>query len=309
MAETSWDIGLGMKLADTRRSAGVTLNTLAAQTGIDITTINRIEHVRTRATVQTAVRLFEALHMNPGEFYPDVDGLLPNYSWQAETILELKQVITAQDVQTFVRFFREQPYSACEVLASLLNTIADWRSKVDEWRVIPPPVRPEQIDVLLSPSPLFYVDLRYPPDMLPQTLLALYRHGGVLTQTDLEACIRRLEGDINQNLSEHWRKVMRRLVDGPVGRVKFADVMTLDQLLKSEGAVVATFWMAYMVSDESLHEHPEEQGTAIQRVEDTNQDTRAAAFFIKVCRWLQLCYFENVPWLPELRETIGVTEA
>ncbi len=310
MAESSWDIGLAMRLHDTRNSRGITLNELAARTGLDITTINRIEHVRTRATVQTAVRLFEALHVNPAEFYPDVDDLSSEFFLgQAKIILDLNQVVTTTDVEKFIDFVREQPYAARELLSSLLNTVAAWRFKLDEWRVMPPPVRPEQIDLFLSSSPLLQAELRYPPNIRPQTILELYRHGGVLTPTDVEAAITAVEGDLSRNLSEHWRNVMRRLVSGTVARVKFGDVMTLDELLESGGAVVATFWMAYKMSDEGLQEHAEVQNAPIQRSADAEQDTRVASFFIKICRWLQISYLQDVPWLTEVRRAIGVAEA
>jgi transcriptional regulator with XRE-family HTH domain len=307
-------MNLGAWLRQLRREQGLNLETLAVQTGVEASTISRIENERTQATLDTAVRLCEALGATAADLVQALQGRkiaprAPRGRRQTAPTV----VLTMRDVDAFVAFFQANPKRSCRLLSNLLNQVTQKQvgKEVEKLRWEIPPFAPEDVERLIACSPLYRFELQYPPLLEADKLLELGQLGGVLTPTDVGMYLQQarrkkrvtlagLEGAVQLSAS-----VLSRLESGSVDRVKLMEALTLDEALGEDGNLLTLYWSASKFSGKSAGYSPKPGlPAALHQVGWTEQESRLVDALILTCRWLQYLSPGNTSWLTDLRHEL-----
>ena len=311
-------MNLGVWLKQLRCERGLNLETLAAQTGVEASTISRIENERTQATLDTTVRLCEALGATAADLLQAVQGrkLAPRAPL-GKSRLSPNAVLLMADVDAFVAFFHVNPKRSCRLLSDLLNQVAQLQSdnEVEQRKREILPFAPEDMERLLAISPLYRFELQYPLHLEAAMILEIGRQGGVLTPTDVGLYLQQvrrkkkvtlvgLEGAVQLSAS-----VLSRLEGGSVDRVKLMDALTLDQELGEKGNLLILYWSASKFSAKSMHSSPKPGTPALSRAGWTEQEGRLADALILACRWLQYLSPRSVSWLTDLRREVSAVSS
>jgi transcriptional regulator with XRE-family HTH domain len=294
-------INIGEWLLQVRRRRKLDLRALAAQTGLDIGTISKIENGRTQATLGTIVRAGIGLGVTANDFIHDWQGKPFSLIHEAHLIGE-KTVPTLQDVEAFVTFARTDQQAICAWVANSLNRIASLQGEV----ILP--FEPEVIGKLLFGPLWLRYEVQYPPEMPAEDILDILSQNGVLILSDIGAYLRQISGK-KQTTSERLgaflkvsAKERNRLEIGPLERIKMIDVLLLDQELEQDGKIVAMYWNVYLFHEEMLRlqVHPNDLSVS-QGALLTEQEARAVLMFITICRWLQHISKHDPSWIHDLR--------
>jgi transcriptional regulator with XRE-family HTH domain len=306
---------LGAWLKKLRHARGLTLETLAAQTGVEASTLSRIENDRTQATLDTTVRLCEALGTTAVDLLQALQGrkAAPRLP-QGKSRLASGAVLSMEDVDAFVAFFHAHPKDCLRALSDLLNQVTKLQSSqgVEPIERETPRFSPEAIERLLAISPLYRFELRYPSNLEAAVILEIGRQGGVLTPTDVGIYLQQarrkkkvtlvgLEGAVQLSAS-----VLSRLEGGSVDRVKLLEALTLDQALGEKGNLLMLYWSASKFSAKSAPASPKPGPLDVTQAGWTEQEYRLADTLILAGRWLQYLSPGNTSWLSDLRSELKV---
>lgn len=290
-------IELGQWLQRKRLEHGLDLRTLSEQTGIDISTISRVENMRTQATLATVIRLCEGLAVT-------LSMLLR--ALQRPSSVDLDSVETSGceaipslgDVQTFLRYIGDDWQAGCVLLADMLNLVAaiQIRSGFTDHRAVPRLFVPEDVDKFLIDLPLYHFELVYPPRFTAEETWKIYHCGGWLTITDVGNAIKMLRSEKRAPLMrlQHAIKisdsVFARLEEGVLERIKFNDVLMLDDYLEQDGKVLAMYWKAYKLYMEmtDFYSESSHQQNTLSITNWIEQQERLVFIFTILCRWSQL---------------------
>ncbi len=294
-------MNIGEWLLHMRRKRKLDLRALAAQTGLDIGTISKIENGRTQATLGTIVRAGVGLGVTANDFIQDWQGK-PFSLVDEPHVIGDETIPTLQDVEAFVTSARTDRQTICVWMANSLNSIASLKGEVI------PLFEPEVIEKLLF-GPLWYrYEVQYPPEMEAEDILDILRQTGVLILSDISAYLKKTYGK-KHILPERLDALLKvsvkggnRLEIGSVERIKMIDVLLLDQELEQGGKIVAMYWNVCLFHDEMLHllAHSSDRSVS-ERAISAEQEVRLALVFITICRWLQHISKNDTSWIRDLR--------
>jgi transcriptional regulator with XRE-family HTH domain len=281
--------------------------------GVDASTISRIEQARSQVTLSTAVRICEGVGMTPSDLFWALQGQRPKWTDGGDVTRE-SEVITINDLATWLSSLRRHWQEECAWLTSLLNRIA---ARSDNGGVTPSEtallIVPEDIEKLLQDSRLYQFKVRYPEDMKAEALWNIYTDGGALSLVDIGAYIRQARRTRRLTLSglEESGKlsasVLSRLEAGALERVKLIDVLTLDEQLGQEGKIVAMYWRACRLIDAvaRVHQQQEQAGVAMPASADRmEQDLKVIELLLTICRWLSCLSPADPAWVTEFHRRI-----
>ncbi len=157
-----------------------TLEQVARAAALDVSTISRIEHAKTEATLLTAIRLCETLHIPPRHVVHTLGGTIQDErGWTALAHHAGNEVLTLHDLQLFLQGFSADPDQGRQLVMDLLNTVAtalEHCAGMPEGRLLQ--FCREDIDKLLAETELYHFQLRYPLHMAADLILTLWRTGG-----------------------------------------------------------------------------------------------------------------------------------
>jgi transcriptional regulator with XRE-family HTH domain len=247
------DFGSWVRAQRERREMDV--RAFARLTGVDASTISRVEQARSQVTLWTAVRMCERLNVTSADLLAALQGKRPPFAVQQKGG-QAVDVVTVGDLEAFLRYMRRHWQEGCAWLTSLLNQIAPL---ADDGRVShggsAPLIVPEDIEKLLQDSHLYQFKVQYPVAITAADLWNIYLRGGALSLVDMGAYLKHARRAMRVTLSDLEESgkvsasVLSRLETGELSRVKLTDVLILDEQLGQEGKLMAMYWRACTLID------------------------------------------------------------
>ena len=285
-------MNLGGWLLRTRKEHGLTLSELTEYSGVDIATISRIETGKAHATFGTVIRLCEGMRVSPAEL---VSGLLSKTLPDRDTVQsEEAPVLTLHDVEMFLTQWRQEELATRIFIANVLNMIVTRRGEVPRLFV------PEDVEKLFFHDSLYSFEVQYPPHMTAEAVAHMYHYGGVLTLNDVRIYIQRQCQEHYKDAIQFATSVLTRLETGSLERMKFREIVLLDEQLEQNGKIVSMYWDVYDFHERlSLHYRslsPERTASLL-----TQRETTVISVFITLCRWLQHMHQSTDSWIHDLR--------
>jgi transcriptional regulator with XRE-family HTH domain len=291
-----------------RKELGFDLRTFAAQTGVDATTISRIENAKAQVTLSTAVQICERNGINSTELYSALVGKHVVDLEQREPALD-KVIPTERDAETLIFHFSKNRHHCVLYLTSILNRLVslDKRTyqldETEELRFVP-----ESLTLLLLDAPFYRFELQYPAGLKAETIWELYRNGGLLTLTDIGVYIKnmrrqrqvtlvRLEDSVKISTS-----VLSHLEAGSIERIRLADVLSIDAQFEQGGKLLAMYWSVSRFNNglrQLLKDHTKEMGWSDTPVFEN--ELKVITLFTIMCRWLQVLSQQETTWIREIR--------
>jgi transcriptional regulator with XRE-family HTH domain len=303
------DFGRWVRAQRERREMDV--RAFARLTGVDASTISRIEQARSQVTLWTAVRMCERLNMTPADLLGALWGKRPPFAVRQKEGQE-GDIVTVEDLEAFLRYMRRRWQEGCAWLTSLLNQVA---AREDDGRAShggsAPLIVPEDIEKLLQDSHLYQFKVQYPAAITAEDLWDIYLRGGALSLMDMGAYLkqaRRARRVTLSDLEESGKvsaSVLSRLETGSLERVKLIDVLTLDEQLGQEGKLMAMYWRACILIDAVARVHQRDlQTEAVGSGEGLRleQEWRLIEVFTTICRWLACLEPNDHSWMSAFRQ-------
>jgi transcriptional regulator with XRE-family HTH domain len=294
-----------------RAERGLDVRTFAAQTGVDVGTISRIENARTQVTLNTAVQICEGIGASLTDLLEALLGKhFPTLEQQPPS--EEKVMPTIRDAEAFLAYAHRDQHACYSWLAHLLNSVdtLDGISIRNKRKRVEGLFVSEDIHKLLHNPPFYRFELQYPGELRAETIWNIYREGGLLTYTDIGASIKhirrekqvtlaRLEGSVKISAS-----VLSNLESGSIERIRLIDVLTLDQQLAQEGKIIAMYWSVGRFHQKLVCQQQQDgdtrRGEAVSQ-DEIEQDAKLITMFTTICRWLQVVNGDTTSWIEELR--------
>jgi transcriptional regulator with XRE-family HTH domain len=301
----------GVWVQRVRMERALDLRAFAALTGVDATTISRIER-GAEATLSTVIRICEGVHATLADLLWALEGKpWPNLATPQHPTREVMPTIG--DIEAFLISMRSDWQAGRVWLAALLNRItslhdASEGSMQGSAQLL---FVPEDIDKLLLPSSLYQFALQYPASIQAKDIADIYRSQGVLTLTDIGVYVKKVRRSRKETLSgikdavQLSASALSRLETGAMERIKFNDVMILDKQLGQEGLVIGMYWSVYSFTNEIVRQqHQMNNGhVGISPGMWIEREKKLVTMFTIMCRWLQ-ALSHDTSWADELRSQI-----
>lgn len=275
-----------------RKAQKLDIRTLAGQTGVEASTISRVENTRTQVTLSTAIRICEGLGVTGSDLLEAVRGKHVPYQEDSSSTRD-KAIPTMEDVEAFLVSLQSGPPAGYHTLSSLLNKVITLRgieAETAQWESSHT-FNPEEIHRLLFHSPIYQFEVQYPPDMRIEDILTIYKRGGALTLADIGMYIKKIRREKQMTLAhlEGTAKVstsvLSRLETGLMEQVKLADILNLDEQLEQDGKLLLMYWKVYRLNN--LVSHSVEAITGFSSPTTVEQYEKQVSVFIVLHRWLQ----------------------
>jgi transcriptional regulator with XRE-family HTH domain len=253
----------GLWLRESRIQRGLDLETLSARSGVDRSSINRIEREVSQPTLLTAVRLCAGLNVGPEEVAWALQGRhLRVQSEQPNEPSEL--VVSVADLNLLVQLLRRDWTTARRLFVGWLNQLAQLhrdvqttRHGVAESQWIGDGAnhfRESDVDKLLADVAFYRFEIQFPPPLDGPLVAEIFRQGGAITLRDVGAYVRWLRMETRKSLADMRASVeisdsaLSRLETGQLEQVRFIDLLLLDEALGAEGEVLNMSWAACALS-------------------------------------------------------------
>lgn len=276
-----------------RKEQKLDIRTLAEQSGVDASTISRVENKRTQITLLSAIRLCDGLGVTVSDVLTQVYG-----KGKSDTVREKRTkrstAPTTPDVEHFLDYFHQHEEQAKSWLADLLNTISLTAEQAEKTvtATLSRSFSPEDIHKLLVGSPMYQFELQYPSTITATDILTFYEQGAMLALTDIAQYSKRLrrekqvkiahleqEAKISQNM-------LSRLESPSIEQIKLEDVVMLDTLLEQEGVLLKMYWTVYSFYKERVR----------HSASMAEQEMKLSSIFLIACRWLQIINPQDTSW-------------
>jgi transcriptional regulator with XRE-family HTH domain len=306
-------VNFGQLIQKIRKEQNLDIQTLAKQTGVDASTISRIENARTQATLGTTIRICNGLEIALPDLFLALQGR-HMASLEPKRVIEGEGVPKASDVEAVIEYFRQDWKRGCTWLAHLLNRIVlvrDSSVRTNE-RSRAQFFVAEVINNLLFDSSVYWSELRYPSEMEPDDILDIYRQNGVLTMADIGAYLKKIRREKQVTLASLEDSVnfsdsaLSRLETGSMERIKLTDVLKLDEQLAQEGKILALLWQACKSNEGFMHK-PQQMNNGRSTVATaswTQEEIKLAAVFTTACRWIQVLRLKDASLMNELHSSL-----
>jgi transcriptional regulator with XRE-family HTH domain len=292
-----------------RKELGFDLRTFAAQTGIDPTTISRLENGRAQATLSTAVQICENTSINLTEVLYALLGK-QLYHLEQQKTPEVAVIPTENDIEILVTQYRRDRHLCALYLTHVLNRIVSLSKSVHLLHENEETLVPEDISQLLLDAPFYRFELHYPAALKAETIWDMYCQGALLTLTDIGAFIKnvrrqrqvtlvRLEDSVKISTS-----VLSHLETGSIERIRLADVLTIDAQLEREGKLLAMYWSVCKFNNSLRQLHLRSDGVEMFSTNRIENELKVITLYTTMCRWLQVLSHPETIWILELRKEL-----
>jgi transcriptional regulator with XRE-family HTH domain len=281
-----------------RKQHNYDIRTLAEQSGVEASTISRVENERTQVTLLIAIRLCEGLGVSVSDVLTEVYGVEP-FKSAREGAVGSGAAPTEDDVEQFLSYYRDHRKEARNWLTDLLNKVNSMNG--NPARTLKPSSSrffgPEDIQKLLFDSTLYRFEIQYPPALTADQILAIYERGSMLTLTDIAEFTKKLRREKQVTLAKLERgarisqNMLSRLESPFIEQIKLADVVMFDELLERGGTLLKMYWSVY-----SFYQR------LVRRSASTaDQEMKLASIFVVICRWLQFLSPQDTSWMEHVR--------
>jgi transcriptional regulator with XRE-family HTH domain len=289
---------LGQWMRSLRKEQKLDIRTLSERTGVEVSTISRVETAQTQVTLIIAIRLCEGLGVNAVDVLTAVRGKRP-FAGDREPMRGVEAVPTMDDVEQFLTYFHRNKEGGKVWLSDLLNRVVvmgkntegDPEGEVSQFIV------PADIHKLLFDSPVYRFEIQYPSAITASGILAIYQHGAMLTPMEIREYIKKVRREKQVTIArlEQAAKlspsVLSRLESAEIEQIKLADVLVLDEQLGQEGTLLLMYWSVYSFYERLVR----------RDATSAEQDMKLASIFITTCRWLQFMNPQDVSWISNVR--------
>ena len=228
----------GEWLKRSRLQRGLDLGDLASLSGVDRSSIYRLESGAGQPTVCTTVRLCNALQISPDELILMLEGR--QTTPHPVVAQERNDVVTPKDIETFVITARNEPQLARGMLARWLSGISNKAPQLSE----------NVIDVFLSNVPFIKSEMIFPPALDGQYILDLYEQGAAIMLRDVGACVRWMRRQQYKSLVKMGEPLdisdssLSRLETGALEKIRFLNILAIDRDLNADGKILWMCWAA-----------------------------------------------------------------
>lgn len=281
-----------------RKQHNYDIRTLAEQSGVEASTISRVENERTQVTLLIAIRLCEGLGVSVSDVLTEVYGVEPIKSAREGTPGS-GAAPTEDDVEQFLSYYRGHAKEARNWLIDLLNKVNGMNGSAG--RTLRPGSSrffvPADIQKLLFDSTLYRFEIQYPSVLTTDHILAIYEQGSMLTLTDIAEYTKKLRREKQVTLAklEQGAKIsqnmLSRLESPFIEQIKLADVVMFDELLEQGGTLLKMYWSVY-----SFYQRLVRRSADIADLE-----MKLASIFVVICRWLQFLSPQDDSWMEHVR--------
>lgn len=289
-------MNFGNFIRQLRQERSIDIKTLSLETGVEISTISRVENERTQVTLSVALRLCDGLEVTVTDLFEALRERHVSVStkeWIHED--ERTSIPTVSDIETFLLYYHTNKQKGRGWLSDLLNSVALLRrTESTSEENFSPLFVPEDIQKLLFDSPMYRFEIQYPSRITAENILEMYQDGGVLTLFDLGEYIKRVRREKHitlahlENSASVSASVLSRLESGSIEQLKLIDVLALDEQLEQEGKLLAMYWSVYRFNENVTRKY-------------TESDLKLAYIFILTCRWFQAMSPNDSAWISAIR--------
>jgi transcriptional regulator with XRE-family HTH domain len=245
-------VPLGTYLRRVRQSHGLQLKDLASMANTTPALISRLETGASRPTLFAVVKVCTALGLDL-ESLSEVIGVASFMTEARKRRVQQagnqENVLTIADVERFLELYHKDPAKAQEKLVVLYRQFLIESGKVADYEKAQQ-MAIETIAVSFD-KPSSPNALKYPTDEISKdTILEVYIAGGVITNHDVGAYVRRSREVKGESLRELAAKagidftLLARLERGEVESLKFDDLIKIDKTLGMVGDILSLAWSA-----------------------------------------------------------------
>jgi transcriptional regulator with XRE-family HTH domain len=284
------------------------LKTVSKLTGVDASTISRIENQKTQATLDTVIRICDGLEIDftylirelmGTKEIPTVDYFRPQNEIRFPTIDYF-------DLDRFLDRFRQSSDWGCHFLAQWITQVAANQAKEDGLAP-PPPITDTDIAHMLTKSSVYEFRLHYPAEHLfAEDIFRIFQNGGVLIFADVGSYVREIRRARNTTLAslhkstERSTSVLSRVETGALERIKLDDVLAVNEQLSGQNEILGMFWAA-------AQGHVDSQGVIkigdwIARAYDLT------ILFVTLCRWLYVQNRNDTNWVRQITDELATSQ-
>lgn len=301
---------LGTWIRSVRLEKGLEIKDLSYESGLTSAQISRIETLNSDVTVNSIVRIAYGLNIELKDVLAELEirAFFPRLLDTGQQD-KSSDIVTIQDVEAFLRFYRSEPRRAKDELISAYHVIRENNQDQQEAKIS----EFDTADIIWEATQALskkYLPIPYPKGMKEETIEEIYRTGGVITIRDLAAYVmacRRSSGQSLRKLAEYTDvsyNAIARLERGELERISFTEIISLDKALKLDGRLIAICWAA-----------GEFQTGIIRKKHLTNQNTLSSsgwdpeelAFadtFTTIARWNNAMKL-NKTWFSEIQKLLS----
>ncbi len=295
-----------------REDKGIDLRSIARSAKLNASTISRIERGIIDPTLMTAVRISWALDADPADFYSFLSGK-PHDSliWPENEKLE---VLTKEDVVGFEWLVTKNAMVVERALADKLNQIQKALSEATHFQDTSPyAFNSHDVFRLLSGSPLYIINLQYPnPNFISaQSILNIFRRGGLIIRKDVEAYIGQkfIDKDLQIELGSEEAKITTiqnsSLVGASKRKVRLSEIVRVDKVLGDNGEILIMSWKALEVERDAHLNPPPSIDLPEPLISWWNlQCMKYGYLLILLSRWIESLNLPDSEWLNEIRSQI-----
>lgn len=227
-----------------RSANGWDLRALEARSGVDNSTIARIEKGRSQVTLVSAIRLWQAYNVPFSEFTSDLSISFSLDSMPKLANQKSRSHLVAADV--------------CSFLKAGLNNEKVARGFVDNWikRFNSFQLQKEKINPLQSIKSEMFWDISfefpYPPDITAGDLSNIFESGKALTFVDAGHYLTLLRQNASMWLIDLEKEtkisdtVLGRIERGSINNTKLKDLIQINNFLDKTGLFFGLYWLAGM---------------------------------------------------------------
>lgn len=285
----------GSWLARVRSERELTTRKLEEWTGVSNATISRLERGQRQITLPTAVLLCSGLEISLTSMYEELfDETPPTWLRPQPWSVYDDHLVDFPTLRAFVGLYLQSKDAAYLHLATALtmatrvltkssDSLALERGTFDKYDILR----------LMHPSPIYNLELQYPP-MSAKEILTIYNRSDVVTFADAGAYLRERRIDIQQSQTQSERhldlsaSVLSRLESGLLENIKLMDVVSLDKAFGESGEVLGMYWEATRLQLSLTRQATEDDYFSDLIGPQIDQDLiRVVELFITVYRWLE----------------------
>lgn len=278
------------------------LRALSTLSDVHFSTINRIENGESDPTLETVIRLIDALKSTPADVIGQIKQKKPLALIKSEG-----QFLSKVDVLNFLKLLRTEPTVAATILAEALSVIdekLEKESNLASRRKIPSnPFSIEEIFHFLLPEERlqlypFEVTIKYPPLSNSQLPMDAYLQNAALVIQDLKAITQAppietptLSGKKYDYHSEARiiEAIKTKFVNETqlVGKLKLSEILNLDKFFTQNGEF---FLMACEVAKEEI-------------TTETSYLEKPGVNLIIISRWITSLNLPMIDWIERVRHS------
>jgi transcriptional regulator with XRE-family HTH domain len=289
-------MNFGEWIRSLRKVQKLDIRTLAERSGVEVSTISRVENERTQVTLLIAIRLCEGLGVTVSDVLSVVYGE-GTFNGAQESMTEADALPTEYDVEQFLNYLHTNTGEGKAWLTDLLNRVVSMTRSTERSADVSKLFVPEDIHKLLIDSPVYRFEIQYPSAIKANDILAIHQRGGMLTLAEISEYSKKLRREKQVTLArlEQAAKlspsVLSRLESPVIEQIKLADILMLDEQLGQGGTLLSMYWRVYSFYEKLVRLNGP----------SANQEMRLASIFITICRWLQFTNRQDISWMSKIR--------